>query len=82
MTLSYSAAGCLHNLSLHLSDPAPPEPELDEVRGLPSMTSMSALKGGGGCGRVDNSTDKLHDHVQRPRKWLVRGWVKFLPALA
>ena len=25
------AAGCLHNLSLHLSDPTPPEPELEEV---------------------------------------------------
>ena len=31
-------------------------------RGLPSMTS--ALKGGrGGSGKVDNSTDKLCDHV-------------------
>ena len=32
------------------------------ARGLPSMTS--ALKGGrGGIGKVDNSTDKLRDHV-------------------
>ena len=29
------------------------------IRGLPSMTS--ALKGGGGSGKVDNSTDKLLD---------------------
>ena len=24
---------------------------------------MSAIKGGGGSGKVDNSTDKLHDHT-------------------
>ena len=35
---------------------------VDLVRGLPSMTS--ALEGEeGGSGKVDNSTDKLHDHV-------------------
>ena len=29
--LLFSSAGALHNLAIELADPAPPEPELDEV---------------------------------------------------